>query len=233
MDWETAEWFSGPLGRNVEEYMRRYFFRLRDEFVRRGGKRTLTYTAPYFLEETGGYDWAWLPEVTDFWIAAPGPTKGPDTMLPDDAAWPKGALVLPWSKATMHQHQWYATSPGLVGYIDRDRFDGSREQLLALGLGGVPEPEEGQVQEPPAGKFTAYVNDQKEPIFVWNMGGQVGPGGILGINVQDLGMTVDSATEPGVPIDRSIQGNEVNLFHDRRQDATATQQPVGEIAVVE
>jgi GH25 family lysozyme M1 (1,4-beta-N-acetylmuramidase) len=222
VDWETPQWFTGPLGRNVEEYMRRYFFRLRDEYVRRGGRRVLCYTAPYFLQETGGVNWSWLPEVADYWMAAPGDATGPDDMLPDTAP-RQTPLGPPWSVVTMQQHQWYASAPGLVGQIDRDRFFGTRAQLAALGLGSQDLDKTGgdDVKEPPEGKFTAYVNSQGNPIFVWNMGGTAGPGGIRGINVQDLGMTVDSASEPGVPLDRSIQGNVVQLYHDRRQDATA------------
>lgn len=223
VDWESPEWATGPLGRNVEEYMRRYFFRLRDEFVRRGGHRPLCYTAPYFLQETGGIDWSWLPEVADYWMAAPGPATGPDDMLPDTIAWQR-PLGPPWSVVTIHQHQWYASAPGLIGPIDRDRFNGTREQLLALGLGSADLGKEGEVQEPPEGKFTAYINARGNPIFVWNAGG-VTPR-IDGINVQDLGISVESATEPGVILDRSIQGNEVKLYHDRRQDADATRQPV-------
>jgi hypothetical protein len=220
-DFETPDWFTGPAGRNIEPIMRQYVLTLLEQ------QDLFFYTGPYFLDETGARDWAWLndPRI-HFWEAAPGAG-----MLPDNSDWPAG--YSPFGRPLIHQHQWHATSRYVVGEFDRNRFPGTRAELASYGLFVPQRPQEGEVQEPPEGKYTAYKSTSGNPIFVWNMGGQVGPGGILGINVQDLGMTVDSATEPGTPIDRSIQGQEVKPFHDRRQDAGATARPVGSPGQVE
>lgn len=210
VDFETPEWANGPMGRDIEQFMRDYLYTLRDE----GDSPVGVYLGPYFLIETGATTWDWLGQDFWLWLAAPGP----DQQLPDDARWP--VAPLPWITVQVHQHQWHATSDAVRGEFDRNRFRGTIEQLRALGKPRTdPEPppaQGGDVQEPPEGKYTAYINAAGNPIFVWNMGGQTPR--ILGINVQDLGMTVESATEPGVPIDRSIQGQEVKPFHDRRQD---------------
>lgn len=44
------------------------------------------------------------------------------------------------------------------------------------------------------------------------MGGQTPQ--ILGVAIGDLGMTVQSATEPGVQVSRSIQQNNTGDFHE-------------------
>jgi hypothetical protein len=198
VDWETPEWFTGPLGRNVEPYMRRYFFRLFDFFK----FKVKTYTAPYFLAETGGYQWDWFPQVSDYWIAAPGK----DGQLPDNTPWPSGALVRPWAKAEFHQHDWYGTSPAVVGNFDRDRYQGTVKQLWALGWQGAPtpEPEVGEVQEPPADKVTSYINAKGELILVANMGGVNKD--VLGTNWQDVGGS--TVNDKGEIHDRTIRANE-------------------------
>lgn len=232
VDFETPEWHTGPRGRDIEAFMREYLYTLKD----RAAQPVIVYTAPYFLIETGAQHWAWLGRDFLYWMAAPGPATGPNNMLPDDAPWP-GTVTGPWSVATLHQHQWYAQSAaiGSGAHFDRNRFRGDRAALLALGYqgtGGETQPqEENDVQEPPEGKFTAYINKAGNPIFVANFGGKTPR--IDGINVQDLGLSVESATEPGVILDRSIVANEVKPYHDRRQDAQATQRPAGGIAVVE
>lgn len=220
-DFETPEWATGPRGSNIEPFMRRYLYTLRDKAAQPVG----LYTAPYFLIETGAQHWAWLGRDFWYWMAAPGPSTGPHDMLADDSFWP-GTVTGPWSVVALHQHQWYATSPaiGSGANFDRNRFRGTRAELAAYGKPGVVPPQEGEVQEPPEGKYTAYINAAGNPIFVWNAGGKTPR--IDGINVQDLGLSVESATEPGVILDRSIQGNEVKLYHDRRQ---AMQQAVGEV----
>jgi lysozyme len=217
VDFETPAWASGPLGAAIEPWMREYLYALRDK----GGQPVIVYTAPYFLAETGAARWDWLGRDFLYWIAAPGPRA----MLPDDAPWPGGALVAPWPEALIHQHQWHATSGAVAGEFDRDRFGGTRAGLAAHGLPGAvpvpPTPQEGDVREPATDHFTAYINDNGETIFAWNAGGQTRR--IDGINVQDLGVSVESATEPGVILDRSIQANVVQVWHDRRPDAGATE----------
>lgn len=179
VDWESPEWFTGPLGRNIEEYCRRYWQRLMQE------QTVVTYTAPYFLKETGSENWDWLTQSI-YWIAAPGPTG----MLDDNASWPGGKLVNPWGQALFHQHQWYGTSDAVAGHFDRDRFNGNLLDLLRIGYrgeGGGPY-EEGEVKEPPAEHVTAYINDRGETILVANMGGFAKS--VEGVNWQDLGVSV-------------------------------------------
>lgn len=191
VDYETPDWMNGPYGRSIEPFMKAYLYTLRDE----GGQPVIVYTAPYFLKETGAERWDWLGQDFAYWIAAPGPTA----MLPDDAPWPSGALVKPWAQAIMHQHQWHARSAAVQGEFDRNRFNGTREQLLAYGRGGAPK--EGQVKEPAAGTATQYLNERGELVAVVNFGGEATK--ILGVDYQDIGGRVENAQ--GATYHRSLQ----------------------------
>jgi len=165
-----------------------------------------------------------------FWEAAPGAG-----MLSDDAAWPPG--YAPFGRPRWHQHQWYATSDAVVGQFDRDRFDGdvaalaafgvpnhdlSKKQPLpatdpggaiagALGQEGNVVKEPNVVREPAEGKYTAYINDAGQTIFVANMGGEAVQ--VDGIAVVDLGVSV--INKDGDKYDRSIQGDAIQAWHDR------------------
>lgn len=176
IDFETPVWYTGPLGRNIESAMRAYVTTLKEE----GGQDLLTYTGPYFLDETGARSWSWLAQMTKFWIAAPG-----EGMLPDTAPWPGG--YPPFAQAVMHQHQWYATSPAIVGHYDRDRFLGTRADLMTLGYGGQPG-QEGNVKEPAEGTAAQYINAKGETISVVNWGGNAAQ--IKGVAYNDLGAHV-------------------------------------------
>lgn len=214
VDWESPEWATGPLGTAVEEYMRRYFYFLRDH--NKGRQPVIVYTAPYFLSETGGLNWPWLGRDFLYWMAAPG-NAAPTHQVPDNAPWP-GPQTPPWQEVTIHQHQWYATDPGVVGYIDRNRFRGDRNALLRLGYGGGGQQEEGQVIEPPAGKWTVYVNAQGETLMALNYGGQTTPDGIVGARIVDAGVSVKSFTEPGMVLDRSFKDEEAQDWGQPRPE---------------
>jgi len=210
VDFEEQGWASGLLGANIESAMRAYLTTLRDE----SGQTIIFYTAPYFLAETGADGWTWLRDLCVLWLAAPGK----DAMLPDDAPWPSAPA--PFSATALHQHQWHATSSAVAGEFDRDRFRGSIDDLRALGLPGNDVTGEnhaggGQVIEPVSGKYTAYINDAGEAIVVLNFGGPTPR--IDGIRIVDVGVSVESATEPGVILDRSFQGESAQPWHDRRQ----------------
>lgn len=216
VDFETPEWFTGPRGRNIEGFMRDYLYTLKEK----SGQPVIVYTAPYYLIETGAQHWSWLGQDFLYWMAAPGAATGTHDQMPDSAGWP-GVVTGPWSAVTLHQHQWYArsTAIGSGANFDRNRFRGTRAELLALGNGGGKvlekvKQEVGVVQEPAAGKWTAYINDKDEPIFVWNAGGNTKR--IDGINVVDLGMSVESMTEPGEILDISIQNNTAHPYRDRK-----------------
>lgn len=175
VDFEDPEWYTGPLGRNIEPLMREYFYTLRDE----GGQPVICYTGDYYLKETGANGWAWLGKDFLFWQAAPGAG-----MLPDDSPWP--ANRAPFASTLLHQHQWHATSAAVVGTFDRNRFQGTREQLAAYGRGGAPQ--EGEVKEPAAGMADQYLNAKGELIAVINFGGEATE--ILGVNYADVGGSV-------------------------------------------
>lgn len=211
VDFETPEWYTGPLGRDIEAWMRTYLYTLKEL----SGQPVIVYTAPYFLQETGAVGWDWLGRDFLYWMAAPG-----EGMAPDDAPWQQ-PLGPPWSVVTLHQHQWYARSSaiGTGANFDRNRFNGDRAALMAYGKPGatgmipVATDEGSIVQEPPSGKFTAYINDKKETIFCWNAGGEAER--IDGIAVVDLGVSVVNAA--GEKYDRSIQDNVIQVWHDRKQ----------------
>lgn len=203
VDFESPTWATGPLGTNIEGWMRRYMFALR-ELAR---KTIVFYSAPYFMRETGAERWGWLPQVAVYWMAAPGP-KPQQFPVPDDADWP-GPQTGPFESVTIHQHQWFATSGAVRGNFDRNRFQGSHADLGRLA--GVTTTE-AEVKEPEPGKWTTYINEQGNAMFVWNMGGQTDK--ILGVAAVDLGMTVQSASEPNTQVSRSIQGGVVTDFHE-------------------
>jgi hypothetical protein len=203
VDYETTEWYTGPLGRSIESFMRQYLFTLSDLAQQPIG----IYTATYFLQETGAVNWGWLRDPRFFyWQAAPGK----DAMMPDDSFWP--ATSPPFTRTVIQQHQWRARSTAVQMEFDRNRFWGTRAELLRYGKPGASVPAGGDtVREPSAGTVTWYVNDSGEPIFVWNMGGQTRR--IRGVDIKDLGMTVESLTEPGMLVGRSIQGGVEQDFY--------------------
>lgn len=195
VDFETPDWYTGPLGRDIEPFMNVYLYTLRNE----GKQPVIVYTAPYFLLETGAKDWAWLAQDFHYWIAAPGPLA----QLPDDAPWPGGSLVKPWGSALLHQHQWHALSSAVAGEFDRNRFQGTREQLAAHGRGGASQG--GDVKEPAAGTADQYLNERGELIAVINYGGEAKE--ILGVDYADVGGRVRNAQ--GATYHRSILGGEM------------------------
>lgn len=215
VDFETVDWSRGPLGRTIERPMRAYLETLRDAV----GGTVLVYTAPYFLVETGAIAWSWMCEANGFylWQAAPGAG-----MMADDSFWP--ATPLPFHRTTMHQHQWHARSAAIPGTeFDRNRFDGTVEELLAL---AVPQPkvvaevvtdkktEASEVREPVAGKWTAYINDAGETVVALNFGGNTAR--IDGVRIVDIGVSVESATERGVLLDRSFRDEQAQGWRERR-----------------
>lgn len=208
VDFETPDWHTGPFGRDIEAFMRAYLYTLREEA---GCQEIIVYTGTYFLQETGAERWDWLGRDFILWLAAPGPG-----MMADDSFWPGTPAPFTPDKLRLHQHQWFATSDAVVGQFDRDRFNGPVAELAALGYGGVaaaatPATPGGNVIEPVAGKFTAYINGNQETIFVWNAGGEATQ--IDGIAVVDLGVSVINAA--GEKYDRSIQGNAVQVWNPR------------------
>lgn len=129
VDFETPEWATGPLGRAIEPWMREYLYALKEL----SGQPVIVYTARYFLLETGAVAWDWLGKDFHYWQAAPG-----EGMMPDDSFWP--ATTPPFTSTLIHQHQWHATSGAVVGEYDRNRFQGTREELAAYGTPGATPP---------------------------------------------------------------------------------------------
>lgn len=222
VDFETPQWNIGPLGTAIESAFKAYMFGLRDTLV----APIIIYTGPYFLDETGAREWTWLTEANGFylWEAAPGAG-----MLPDDAGWLP--VERPFTKpAIFHQHQWYATSDAVVGQFDRDRFQGTADDLARYGvpnhflskaplnpsgtLAAALAQIGGDVKEPAEGKYTAYINDDGAAIVVLNFGGKTGR--IAGVAIKDVGVTVESATEPGVLEDRSFKDEAAQPWNERR-----------------
>lgn len=200
VDFETPEWANGVLGRNIEGWMQRYLYTLKDV----GGQEVIVYTAPYFLAETGAGKWPWLGADFHYWIAAPGPLA----QLPDDAPWPSGNLVKPWPVAIMHQHQWHATSPAVAGEFDRNRFEGTRAELLAYGKHGPGGDEMDRFQPE---TVTMTTNSRGEAIVVINYGGEVKVG--EGVNLVDAGSSWRNAQ--GRVYDRSVRANQFEPWHLR------------------
>lgn len=199
VDFETPEWFTGPLGRAIEPWMRAYLYALRDK----AGQPVIVYTGPYFLDETGARDWAWLGRDFHLWQAAPGAG-----MLADDSSWP--ATPAPFARTLLHQHQWYATSAAVVGQFDRDRFAGTREELLAYGYGGAVTTQTtttttggAEVREPNEGEHTVYINERGNTLIAINLGGEATA--VEGYAIVDAGATV--VNPQGERYARSVQQN--------------------------
>lgn len=212
VDYESNIWFTGILGRNIEPFMRPYLYTLSD-LARR---IIVIYTAKYFLDETGAASWSWLADEGRFalWQAAPGPGG----TMPDNSFWP--STPAPFLHTVIHQHDWHGTSDAVQMEFDRNRFWGTFDDLgkYARIFGSQ---EGGEVKEPPAGKVSWYVNDNGEPIMVWNMGGKTEK--IRSVNIVNLGMEVDSATREGVIVGRSIFNGVQQDFYERPDtDAGAT-----------
>lgn len=202
VDFETPDWWKGPEGHNIEGFMREYLYTLWDLAQQPIG----IYTATYFLQETGAVGWDWLSDQRFFyWQAAPGSVA----MMPDNSFWP--ATSPPFSRTVLHQHQWHAHSPAVQMEFDRNRFWGTREELLTFGKPGTPAGGQGEVQEPAAGKVAWYINAEGNPIFVWNPGGHTKK--IRGVDIANLGMTVESLTEPGTLVGISIFNGETQPWH--------------------
>lgn len=217
VDFETPDWARGHRGTDIEQFMVDYLYALKELT----GQRVIVYTANYFLQETGASGWAWLGRDFLLWLAAPGPAA----MLDDGSFWP--AAPAPWSVATIHQHQWHALGGGVQGEYDRNRFQGTREELLALGAPGAGEPGEqtggGEVQEPAAFASKAYTNERGETIVVSNYGGEAVE--VLGVVTVDQGVAVKNAG--GETWDQSQQAG-VFLGWRLRDTQVAPEQPAEE-----
>jgi GH25 family lysozyme M1 (1,4-beta-N-acetylmuramidase) len=173
VDFETPEWALGPLGTEIEPWMREYLYTLRD----RAGQPVIIYSAPYFLNETGANTWGWMGQDFSYWLAAPGPAA----MLPDDAPWPGSRLFGPWTKIVLHQHQWHATSPAVVGEFDRDRFQGTRAELAAHGAPAHDDPI----------VASTTIGSDGVPVTTIRWGGQATK--VLGTDYVNIGVRVQNA----------------------------------------
>ena len=113
--------------------------------------RALGYKAPLYSRNGDGYmDRHNLTGHTDLcqhplWLASPG--------NPNPAV-PKG-----WQTALFVQRSWSGQVPGINGLVDLDTFNGTVDQLKALGWGNIVPPLAGQPVDPPP---TVAVNAQFE-----------------------------------------------------------------------
>lgn len=69
-----------------------------------------------------------------------------------------------------------------------------------------------EVREPASGTYASYINDKGEAVFVFNMGGQAGSHPRT--DIQNMSLTVDSATDPAKQITRGIVDQLVMPFHE-------------------
>lgn len=213
VDFESPIWFTGPLGRNIEAAMRAYLFTLRDAC----GGRMLIYTAPYFLKETGADKWAWFNEANGFylWQAAPGETG----TLPDDAPWP--GPPAPFTATLVHQFDWHRQLPAAIaGEFDVNRCEVTLDQLIATvgfrtDAPSTPVEEPMSVPVPAEGKYGVIVLPNGNTVVVMNFGGQTTPDGVVGVRIVDAGVSVKSATAPGVIDDRSFKDEAAQPWRER------------------
>lgn len=218
VDFETPEWFTGPRGREVEDFMRRYVMRL----LEISGQGIEFYTGPYFMQETGGVNWGWLnhPKIR-LWLAAPG-----EGMMADDSYWPN-VDIRPFTEASIHQHQWHAMDRaiGSGAEFDRNRFRGTIIDLAANGAQGAATvarkeaiavvDERHFIAVPPRGKWSGEVINGVG-VLVLAFDGETTPDGIVGIDIVDVGITVKSATEEGVTISMSFKDEQFTGFQENR-----------------
>lgn len=218
VDFETPEWNIGPRGSSIEEFMRRYVHTLLDK----SGQGIEFYSGPYFMQETGAVDWAWLnqPKIR-LWLAAPG-----EGMMTDDSFWPN-VDIRPFTDVGIHQHQWHALDQaiGTGAEFDRDRFRGTVIDLAANGAqgDGVATPEQPTattdqqtIAVPPEGKWSVQIMPNGNTVMVLNYGGQTTPDGLKGAVITDAGVTVASFTEPGLNVSMSFQNEQFTGYHENR-----------------
>ncbi len=107
---------------------------------------------------------------------------------------PPAHFMAPWDELTIHQ---YDTSSRK---IDQDRFYGTRDELLALGIPpAAPLPD---TTEPITA--SSYINEQGQPETKIIWGGQAST--VLGTDYQDIGIRVQNAA--GQIYHRSIKANQ-------------------------
>lgn len=198
VDLETESWDTGPLFKDIQEFMRGYLYTL----AALARKEIIVYAGEDFLRRIGADKWPWLALGFHLWYARPGGTVA--------SPWPEAPY--PFASVLIHQYDWHGTSKAVAGEYDRNRCQLSFAQLSALAT-----PKGGNdVTEPTPGKYGAYVNANGETIFVWNAGGKTRR--VLGIDVRDIGVTVESFTEPDKQESISIQDQKVTLWHESRKE---------------
>jgi lysozyme len=162
-----------PVGNDVGPWTLTWLRRVENAL----GYKPLVYTFPNYVP-TRSLDEAELADYPLWWASYDVP--------PRDAP-------APWGERAILQFTATGRVPGISGNVDLDSFDGTREDLLALGKPGAV----GQ-------SLRAFINARGETIIEINYGGTATD--IDGFIVVDAGVSVRNAA--GEIFDRSVEENE-------------------------
>lgn len=161
------------------------------------GFKPLFYTYPSYIGERqlGTKALAQWP----LWYASYPNTFNPDRWPPVPAQWPTIAI---W------QYSGGTDIPGIPNDTDANIFDGTRAELLALGKPGLaPAPAGGD-------EIRTGILDDGRPYVQVVFAGSTAR--VDGARVADLGIAVESATEPGLLLDQSVQQDTFGGWRERR-----------------
>lgn len=170
-----------------------------------------------FCDLVGAHFGCTVGIYTATWFLLPNGMQG-DSRLARYPLWfaswqddpPAPVYLKPWAAMTMWQFN--------ADDVDKDLFYGSREDWRRMGIpGDAPPP-------PPLGnEITPHVLADGRPAVTIAFAGRTDT--ILGVDVADLDISVASATEAGVVLDQSVQGNRFGGWRVRAPEPAPAPEP--------
>jgi GH25 family lysozyme M1 (1,4-beta-N-acetylmuramidase)/biotin carboxyl carrier protein len=170
-----------------------------------------------FCDMVGAHFGCMVGIYTATWFLLPNGMQG-DTRLTRYPLWfaswqdepPAPVYLKPWTGMSM----WQFNADG----VDKDLFYGSRADWRALGIPGDVAP-----PPPPGNEIIPHVLADGRPAVTIAFAGKTDT--ILGVDVADLGISVMSATEQGVVLDQSVQGNAFGGWRVRAVEPAPVPEP--------
>ncbi|MGN6564755.1 MAG: GH25 family lysozyme, partial [Thermomicrobiales bacterium] len=165
----------------------------------------LFYTYPSFISEASDLPWGDLAEFPLWYAWYPNDSSSIAQLQMPSA--PAG-----WPRVTIWQYSGGASVPGTTFPTDLNRFDGTLDELRALGKPGDISAEVVPMPPDPA-TVRAYLNDQQQAVLEITYGGTATS--IEGVNIVDAGISVRNAA--GDVYDRSVKANTFEPWSKRGQ----------------
>jgi GH25 family lysozyme M1 (1,4-beta-N-acetylmuramidase) len=173
-----------------------------------------------FCDLVGAHFGCMVGLYTATWFLLPNGMQG-DSRLARYPLWfaswqdeaPAPVYLKPWAAMTM----WQFNADG----VDKDLFYGSREDWRAM---GIPPQLAAETDPPPPGnEIIPHVLADGRPAVTIAFAGRTDT--ILDVDVADLGISVASATEAGVVLDQSVQGNRFGGWRVRAPEPAPVPEP--------